>query len=54
MARYADTGAATGRAIGIGLNVNRIRNAPSPMIHEPSARSPFRPAFVALVPSASP
>jgi hypothetical protein len=28
-------GAATGRAIGIGLKVKMIRKAPSPMIQEP-------------------
>ena len=31
---HAGTGAAA-RATGIGLNVIMIRNAPSPMIHEP-------------------
>jgi hypothetical protein len=31
---YAGTGAAA-RAAGIGLNINMIRNAPSPMIQEP-------------------
>jgi hypothetical protein len=31
---YAGTGAAA-RATGIGLNINMIRNAPIPMIHEP-------------------
>ena len=31
----AHAGAGTARATGIGLNVSMIRNAPSPMIHEP-------------------